>query len=186
MDVVLTNESQVLFLESKFTEYLNTTLTYKVKPYYIRAYSDAFGEQLQLDNIIFDRTSCSWKSLNGRQYLEGLKQMVCHYLGIKNCIEQKAGQIASWNVDTSDSIDKSISSKSEFFLGEVLFDFSCDEFVNYKRLHSQLVQKLSPVLVNGKRFTVINELLTYQSIFNGANARLLTQTIRNFYGLGHA
>ena len=183
MDIVLTNSSQVLFLESKFTEYLTTTFAYKVKPYYLKAYDNVLGEIIQVGDVIFNRTSCSWESPKCRQYLEGIKQMVCHYLGIKNCIEQTAVRIPSWNVNIADSASECLAAKSEFFLGEILFAFSCDEFKNYKRLHSQLVPRLKPIRINDKRFSVVKELFTYQSIFSGTNAKLLTKPIREFYAL---
>lgn len=187
MDVVLTNDDTVLFLESKFSEYLNPTKTYNASIAYDDYYKQILGANLSLGDISICATNgkCLWTCPTGKHaYLEGLKQLISHTLGICNTLAQQQ-PLKSWDV-----AEGNLSNKKHFILAEILFRFEDDTepngpFASYARYYPELRDKLNAYikrqeLAPDKDFHIHNTILTYQDIFKG-NINLLNKTISNFY-----
>jgi len=175
MDIVLLNKDKALFLESKFTEYLKPTEEYEVRPYYRTRYRELFKEDIHWSvpgggEISFDYKKCCWRSSQSI-YLEGIKQMICHYLGITH--QRKENTRLGKNWEELKLRDKTI------ILGEIIFQFKGAEFDNYENAHNELSRHLKDGGV-----TVLDNLLTYQHVFkNDGNCQLLTETTKKFYSL---
>ena len=132
IDVKLTGEcegkSVSLYLESKFSEYVNqrgkTSFSYTDD--YNNIYSKLQGKIEDLDIIIGCDKITLVQTNNKRlaRYWQGIKQMISHYLGMKNC---------------KDKIEL-------IYLGEILYDFRPyipnDFFGDYEDIHKQLVDAL--------------------------------------------
>ena len=91
MDIVLRNESgDWLFIESKFLEYL-TSNSFKISESYRTAESYKFYENDQdlakkWADFIKD---ISEKNTDKKQYWEGIKQEICHLIGLTNWIKNE-------------------------------------------------------------------------------------------------
>ena len=191
MDVVLLNDEYALFLESKFTEYLipktSKVKRCKIDSYYKKYYQPLKNYKARLDQegrifrlnegIWFDLSKYCWES-NKPIYLEGLKQMVCHYLGLKNSYVERP---KTW--------EQKIANR-KILLGEILFKFDEDkeQFKCYAEAYKALSNVLNKIQENEtKKIMVLNELLTYQQdVFsednNGDNSSLLSEVTKKFYG----
>lgn len=171
MDIVLLNEQSALFLESKFSEYVKPKKA-EVSSYYNELYTHLFREGLKFKNFQFQHQT--WQGINGeRAYMEGVKQMISHYLGIQNCINNPK----KWKV--ADLCGKRIK------LGEIVYRFGekddpASKFGHYSRISSELLSRLKN---KDPQIDVIDKVLPYQEIFSGENASLLTKKTREFYGL---
>ena len=157
-----------LYLESKFSEYVNqrenTSFSYTED--YNSIYTKLQGKIKDLDiNIGCDKiTLVQTNSKRPVQYWEGFKQMVSHYLGMKNCKDQ------------SDLI----------YLGEIVYDFrpfkdmQNDFYEDYREIYKQLVDTLEDIETEPQKFKVGKNLLTYQGVFESFN---LDERVRELYNL---
>lgn len=189
MDIVLWNdEGDILYLESKFSEYLTTDESYKQIPSkrYRHEFARVFNhwdEFSMSDN--YDYTDKEGKihegfdlnSKYGKHYIEGLKQMVAHYMGIRK------------NKNSREKMPDGRRFKN-IYLAEILYKFSdkdraalkgkdVDPFDDYEALHGELVKRLDEPQSG---ITVIDKVLTYQDVFKN-NQRLLTAEVKSFYSL---
>lgn len=166
---VCEGKSVALYLESKFSEYVNQRGKQKFTftKEYDSIYSKLSGkiDDLKIDINKNETISLSPADKNRpAQYWQGIKQMVSHYLGMKNC------------TDTSDII----------YLGEILYDFSpyiympLDYLSDYKKMHKQLVTALEEIETEPQRFTIIKNILTYQDVFQNYE---LDKQVRELYKL---
>ena len=170
IDVKLTGEcegkSVSLYLESKFSEYVNqrgkTSFSYTDD--YNNIYSKLQGKIEDLDIIIGCDEITLVQTNNKRlaRYWQGIKQMISHYLGMKNCKD-----------------------KSELiYLGEILYDFRPyipnDFFGDYEDIHKQLVDALELIEIEPQSFKVGKNILTYQGVFKNYN---LDERVRELYVL---
>lgn len=205
VDVVLvgenltTNKKAILFLESKFSEYLVVINQFKhlgggylEKPYCDDYYNDDFLKDLNIRILrnpdktlsIFSHKDKDGKMANyygfetisgEKTYLEGLKQLISHYIGITNFIQ-------------SDIVDKRKDALSpegaEIYLGEILFDFNFGDAQKKLTIYSSYYKKLATRL-NGLRakIKVLDEVLKYSLFKDRNNGYLLSDEIRNFYRL---
>ena len=111
IDVALYGDASVLFMESKFSEYLSPS------PYEVKStkYYDVIYDRLKDDLKAAQVAKTSNKkgkpvlARTGKKsiYCEGLKQMVSHYLGVRTEIKKGRGDLEGKKV----------------YLGEILFDF---------------------------------------------------------------
>ena len=170
IDVKLTGEcegkSVSLYLESKFSEYVNqrgkTSFSYTDD--YNTIYSKLQGKIEDLDIIIGcdEITLVQTNNKRPARYWQGIKQMISHYLGMKNCKD-----------------------KSELiYLGEILYDFRPyipnDFFGDYEDIHKQLVDALELIEIEPQSFKVGKNILTYQGVFKNYN---LDERVRELYNL---
>lgn len=177
IDVTLTGtdsngKSVVLFLESKFSEYLSHA---KCEGISDKVYGDIYTKlKKRIDGLNIAKETGAWSisatSERPQAYCEGIKQMISHYQGIKD------GFIGSDN-------DKF----NHIYLGEILFKFEDnnvdkrnENFINYTRYYKSLAKRLNEIN-NDERFKVLVEPLTYQDIFKDFK---LDDSVQKFYGIG--
>lgn len=182
MDVLLIGKKDekkvLLFLECKFSEYLHTNTKSSRTPrknrivYYSEKYRDAFDNYLP-KNIRYN----DYSSINeGLQllsdepiYLDGLKQMIHHYIAITN-FSNKHFYEDNYNQEIANDYELN-SDNIDIFFGEIVFDFKKDfsikKLENYKKVYSKLKFQLS----DNKRITLLDDLLIYQDLIkeNGSN-----------------
>lgn len=183
----------ILFLESKFSEYLEVTnefhrlgLGYLTK--YSKIYNDEFLGNVGLsiikdtDNqpVFFDEAGKhrNVKRYNGIQlqnkneetYIEGLKQMISHYIGIEHFIGN----------DLEDERNLNYSADTDVYLGEILFDFNFEASKDCLDTYSLYYKKLATGLnVLNPNIHVVNEILRYSSFRN--KDYFLPEPVRKFY-----
>ena len=112
IDVALYGEDSVLFLESKFSEYLYPKPQEVKSTEYYNIIYDRLKDDLKKAHVakIANKKGKQVLARTGKEaiYCEGLKQMISHYLGIVTEIKNGREDLAGKNV----------------FLGEILFNFS--------------------------------------------------------------
>lgn len=164
---VCEGKSVALYLESKFSEYINQRgkQEFTFTKEYDSIYSKLQGKIAGLNISGLNENEKISLTQTGKnrpaRYWQGIKQMVSHYLGMKNC------------KDTSDII----------YLGEILYDFKDmpnDYFGDYKEVHQQLVTALEEIETEPQRFKVVKNILTYQDIFKNYK---LDERVRELYKL---
>ena len=185
MDVVLrginkkTGKKVVLFLESKFTEYLNCGKKGDIS----KAYNDEYKKLSLFDNPIEsisfgnDGEFIYIKSNKPRKfpiYCGGIKQMLSHYIGVRNyAIQKNVGHQKSKFVDNE-----------EILLGEIMFDFngaitnSSEKLDNYKKVYTELAKRINN---HQTQIRMLNEVMTYQDIFSGDFIK--EKKVKQFYNL---
>ncbi len=174
-------EPSALYLESKFTEYLDPKdmkekkdkagkTIYPISGKYLKYYKELFEGFAGLERT-YSKEGVSLFSNDGKaHYCEGVKQMVSHYIGAKN----------------SDDLFKGL----KVYLGTILFDFSeydCDvdrsgaEIQDYMGLYSELAKRLNSYREPG--LTVIEEAFTYQDFFANIKDYELDKSVKDYYQL---
>lgn len=177
VDVVLigtgsSGKPAVLFLESKFSEYyegtgkrLEVATAYLDDRYGNVLYRKSSLEKMGLDRITREGdetfTLCSKETC----YLEGLKQMISHYIGIRNLCEKPDGR--------EDAVAREISAGARGLLGEILFTKGIGQLpvrnggeclASYRKKYMALAAALNEQLekdgISG-RFTVLRDILSY-------------------------
>lgn len=179
----LKSSENVLFLESKFSEYL--TLGQK-KDISNIVYGDIYRmlfNQPSVDKLVCERQDSGYFLLKtnekGNHYCEGIKQMISHYMGVLNFIRT----LECPNV----------------YLGCILFDFKDDtidtkvegagisHLEDYRRVYSYLCKKLEGLsgdFAKPENLHVLNECLTYQDVFQmEQNRNVLDKNVKTFYSL---
>ena len=165
----------VLFLESKFSEYLTFGKYSKISNEVYKDVYEKLSDSLEEMKLMFkgmdkkpgysELVSREGKT---RHYAGGIKQMISHFLGVNN---------VSQNEDLKDC---------DIYLAEILYKFpeSIDidpnhtKFNDYDKLYRILAKglnKISPYNVS-----IASECLTYQDVFNGFN---LDSSVKKFYSL---
>lgn len=177
MDVVLIGsnkqgESVILFLESKFSEYLSHGKYDKISDVYDEVYYQLTADQQPIDGLEIVRGEDMWSISAAphrpQQYCQGIKQMISHYQGVQK------GFIGS----TEDKYD-------QIYLGEILFKFpeevdaKHNSYNSYVGLYKQLAQKLNSINAC-KKFKVIEASLSYQDVLKDYD---LDPDVREFYAL---
>lgn len=190
MDVVLRgkdkNEQEVvLFLESKFSEYLKggkcDDISYDT---YYKTYDNLKLFQNPISNVRFDADAKNNKisivnSRNNPIYCEGIKQMLSHYIGVSGYNKDRGGALTSGK-----KAHKSFKADSneKVLLGEILFDFGNNipnanaRLDNYKLAYSEL----SKIINEKGNIKMLDNVLTYQGVFTNENF-FLDPIVREFY-----
>lgn len=172
IDVVLeghykeSDKEVVLFLESKFSEYLSWGKYSGISEMVYKETYDSLKECLQKMELKYENSELT--SLTGptHHYASGIKQMVSHALGVRNAA----------NEDKYKNCD--------IYLGEILFRFPEEidsgqkKFNDYTRLYKILADGLNSI--SDSKFKVISKCLTYQDIFESFK---LDEAVRRFYSL---
>ena len=182
------NEDIILFLESKFSEYL-TPRQANVALEYIKQYPNIYNpkEPSFLDAIGFEfKKNKKDGSLihqleregkiekvykigpkHGSAYSEGIKQMISHYLGVDNFINGKPFD------------RRPLPNGAKVYLGEIIFDFSFkdaeDCLSKYRAVYEKLAKELNKL---NKGIHVLEKPLNY-SLFKKKD--FINPTIRKFY-----
>lgn len=192
IDVVLENNQtgDLLFLESKFSEYLNPSNNAFAKKYfefyteilpmiehyplqivYPRKYKDEVGMGLK---------AASKSKLYSHLYMDGIKQCFSHLIGI--CQGPDENEVFQWG-----------GFKGNIRFGTIIYRFPGDSFKSYKSFYSNSVGKIDSNKLNrainhlqgidnrfANRIEILPEILTYQDVFNGFN---LPRNIKIYYNL---
>lgn len=215
MDVVLVAKDRktVLFLESKFSEYYasasNRSKRISVQ-YASNKYSKFFYEKewlkmlgIDMDYDPDDETRKKFTlSVKGEQinYLDGFKQMISHYIGIRRRIDESGKRImpdknTAENRAIADVILSVVENpESRVYLGEIVFDkFHLPEgntkdpdpqkvLRDYSELYARLAKKMNQKIADdglADRFVVLENELKYSDILTRGNVEPLTA---DFYG----
>ncbi len=183
MDVVLEGknvqgESVALFLECKFSEYLNSGKYAGISAeVYKQAYTDlGLFKSSTLEPIMAKENNGKLELMTSKpyHYCAGIKQMISHYMGVRNYAERG---------------DNALDENSQFkgkqpdviLLGEILFKF--DEKVDPKgkyRIYAEDYRKLAKAINEKnkvKKLRMLNDVLCYQDIEN----RTLDVRVKRFY-----
>jgi hypothetical protein len=204
MDVVLVSSDRktVLFLESKFSEYYMSAAesggaisVQYAKNEYSKFFYDTEEEGVDdwLKSIGIDTTynpketeqkkfklSTIDKSLN---YLDGFKQMISHYVGIRRRIKEHehiAFDLEPKNKETVELILEALKNpESKVYLGEILYDKfydpeDCEDqpnpqtvLGNYSKLYSHLADKMNDIIKEdglADKFVVLKDEITYSEV----------------------
>ena len=183
MDVVLEGknvqgESVALFLECKFSEYLNSGKYAGISAeVYKQAYTDlGLFKSSTLEPIMAKENNGELELSTSKpyHYCAGIKQIISHYMGVRNYAERG---------------DNALDENSQFkgkqpdviLLGEILFKF--DEKVDPKgkyRIYAEDYRKLAKAINEKntvKKLRMLNDVLCYQDIEN----RTLDVRVKRFY-----
>lgn len=198
VDILLISNDQkiLLFLESKFSEYLNLEKGKKVSSKYKEIY-----EKYNIHNGTGTYYKYKMNSKNSKEiilsrddgeetYIEGVKQMISHHIGVCNFINNDGYKIK--NIKKYSDMQKSNYQDYKVVLGEIVFDGwqgkDFKEYNNRFELYKKEYKNICVVLnsykgESDKKPMVLNDLLTYQDLFrdNEDNIKLLNEKIRKFY-----
>ena len=191
MDVVLVSNSQrlILFLESKFSEYLTAKST-EVRYEYINEFGQDFYNEIFLKSINMQiindkktgnikRTRITKKGTKEEYfvlaaapnrpacYAEGIKQMISHYIGVTHF---KNGNLCAKE-------KRNLNQNYSVYLGEILFNFDYEkaktQMENYESHYKDLVTALK---TKNPRFEMLNIPLKYSELKDKCN-----EEIRQYY-----
>lgn len=196
VDVLLQAESgNLLFIESKFTEYLEASSPNIVESYksiYETLLPLIYGMPLQMvfpkkfteggkDIIGFGLKPKSERRDFQNLYLTGIKQSISHLIGISK------GPSADDNSQWSDNIDG-----KKLRYGTILYRLKSSAFANYNNFYHQTIGKITSdnlaECLNGHsapfvgQIEVLPNLLTYQEVF-GKSGFKLPERVKRFYKL---
>lgn len=198
MDVVLVGKDSeginvIFFLESKFSEYLNTGMCNNIS---IDAYKKSYDELgLIGDNAIkglliqegigTDNLTClQIMSTREPQYCSGIKQMISHYIGITNFISRGVDALDPKQIQDFETIvNLRDDAKTKIILGEVLFAFDDKvdkgktKFSRYSSIYRDLALKLKK---KSSRLHILPEVLTYQELLKDFE---IDSKVKDFYQL---
>lgn len=177
IDVMLVNKQEkvVLLLESKLSEYLTCGKKKGINIEYKNQHADVmkFGEISTHINMFIEDNSITIQGKDAQShYCEGIKQMLCHFIGAMN-------------------FEKSNDEKHEGLkgyqklLGTVLLDLSSinkKKFKTYEKDYKELAEYLNDL---DKDVQVLDEVITYQNLYKEAkgNGYQISDKIVNYYGL---
>jgi hypothetical protein len=185
------DEKIILFLESKFSEYITGITTkdskYEVgKSYFTDDYSKPFYKEEFLKSLQLERyeekskTKTYLRPTEEAKYIEGIKQMISHYVGIRKFIK------GDYFYNDDEEVLKLVKGYSDgkIILGEILFDNfekTLDHFQkNYEKDYSKLAKKINEETKKTeecKNFSVLEKVINYSEI----KGFIKNPTIRKFY-----
>lgn len=181
----------VLFLESKFSEYYDSPAKRSdniSSAYLDNIYGKPLYSKASLDNMglyITKRGGDKYFALCSEElcYLEGIRQMISHYIGIRNLCDSPH--------DKNDAIANAVSAGAKILLGEILFtngigqlriDSGKECLEAYREKYIPLAKELNDLLKKdglSNRFAVIGDILSYSQFRDKAYIR--EPQIKRFY-----
>ena len=203
MDIVLVGKDSddkdvIFFLESKFSEYLNTGICNNIS---IDAYKQKYDNvgllnQNAIQGLFFEvntNENCLQIKSETPQYCAGIKQMISHYLGVTNFIDKGAEALdpkqrqMSIYKEPFDRLNELLKKGAQIILGEVLFAFDdivdkMDNKGETKRSKYTKIYKELAKILNDKtsKLYILPEVLTYQELLKDFK---LDNKVRAFYQL---
>lgn len=182
----VTKRTALLFLESKFSEYLSLGPDTRRKAYRT-LYETVFKSTMSACGLDIGENRTNKEGvetfmITGNHYCSGTTQMICHFIGISNLLDGMYHQ-------RTKSILKDINlTESDVFLGEIVYRFNdqtlvvkgkddtdVNAFFDYKDQYSKFRDSIIPL---DKRIHILPELLTYQEVFSEYD---LEESVRDFY-----
>lgn len=180
----------VLFLESKFSEYYQGVS--KQSKEITAAYLDnQYSKALYKDDVL-DRMGIRKEKRNDAFilystkdacYLEGIKQMISHYIGVRNLCDSSERK--------DDLVAQAVSAGAKILLGEIFFTKGIGRlhletgeecFASYRKKYLILADILNEQLKNdgmSEKFTVLGDILSYSQFQNKTFIR--ESQIKRFY-----
>ena len=193
IDVLLMGENRkkLLFLESKFTEYLSgrkvTLSPGRYKEFYTKLTEKnnfRFSAGYLPVNSKTDKSQKTqyalYKGKKTSEYLEGIKQAFSHLLGIATGPAKKQ---TKGNEDYTSSL---LENADEIKFASIVFNCDNKKFDDYKILYKSVFENSEVILETIKevlpkseiKLTIVPKLLQYQKVFQDNN---LSDEVRNFY-----
>lgn len=180
MDVVLLNKDIVMFLECKFSEYLCSGKYSHISQVYYDTYQDlhlfdGLGDMIAQNMPDNDQSEIELIQRKNYQYCAGIKQMVSHYMGIRNFIN-----------DGFNSKDMSLGFlPKKVLLAEILFALPENVDAKNRRQKYEEAYKLIAERINADSkkpdiFEMLPNSFTYQDVFKSYD---LSPKIKEFYML---
>lgn len=192
IDVALVskNNEVVLYLESKFTEYLSGIRSNRFSEKYGKMLEKVFGEAK--DGKPYIKNDDEYQ-ITGYTYGNGIKQMLAHFIGVcKGCAK-----------DACEVVKKAVADGAQIYLGTILYKFEGRKFANYEDAIKDVANSMNIVLDEysikdgkdcdyketnpeeilthaPKNFRVLTEVFTYQDLIK-ANPNLVNDKIKDFY-----
>ena len=160
-----------LFLESKFSEYLTHGEKDMISTPVYRDIYHRINKTLDSIGVTFDEYSEKYSKLRYKNkkkthYLEGVKQVVSHFLGVQSVATDERAQ------------------NENIYLGEILFKFPEEVDSKHKKFndYAQAYETLAAGLnsITDSKFKVIGHCFTYQDVFKSFD---LDDAVRTFYSL---
>jgi len=208
VDVVLVSSDwkNVLYLESKFKETLEVSSEIEVRGAY--RWKNKCGVEIYKEDSFIKHTGSILKgnkdetfkiAVRGdepKTYLDGIKQMISHYIGMLN----------GSNGKNEDVFEEKIKEAKNINLASIVYDFpnipnfkeNSDSLSFEKRLenYGELYEKLAKYLntLTGKlkepsddiKYSVREKLLTYQNVFSSEdNKKLLSCEVKSLFNIGN-
>ena len=177
VDVVLVGKDKqsgrkvTLFLESKFSEYLTHGEKDKIATSVYRNIYHRINKTLDSIGVSFDEYSkeyskLKYKDKKSTHYLEGVKQVISHFLGVQSIATDERAQ------------------NEDIYLGEILFKFPEEVDKEHKKFndYTQIYETLATGLnsITDSKFKVVDQCFTYQEVFKSFD---LDDAVRGFYSL---
>ena len=193
IDVLLMGENRkkLLFLESKFTEYLSggkvTLSPHRYEEFYsmlTEKNNFRFSAGYLPANSKTDKSQKTqyalYKGKKTSEYLEGIKQAFSHLLGIATGPAKKQ---TKGNEDYTSSL---LENADEIKFASIVFNCDNDKFKKYDDLYKSVFENsdvikgtIKDVLKKRElKLTIVPHLLQYQEVFQ---ANFLSDVVRNFY-----
>ena len=173
MDVVLTNdEGDILFVECKFSEYLEADKPEISSSYFTNEESKDVMNSLLNERMLIKRGEKRYSAVFNSKpvYATGLKQIVAHYIGINHFI---ARELYENNYGDDRDMIKHISNPRVRFI-EVLFDFG-EGLKDYRKASDYLINEII------KKPDIYKPSITYQEILNQNKDYKLDKNVLKFY-----
>lgn len=205
MDVVLqADDGTLLFLESKFTEYIDGQSNENI---YGASYIDLYKKRLDVllkGNInVTQRNDFLVLSSDKKQYIEGIKQSISHLIGLVKGPQEHIDQY--YNSEYLDSYKSAFEAAPKMFYATILFNpvklFSKEKennvFNDYVELFSKTIGENGAKILNEiktwcentehrnydvSKIEIISEPITYQDLFT-KNPWFLPLKVAKFYHL---
>ena len=196
IDVLLMgdNRKKLLFLESKFTEYLSrgyVTLSNKYRDLYIKLQKLNLPFNIKFINVLQESDNSHkepdikegirlYTEEKTSEYLYGIKQAFSHLLGIATGPAKKQ---TKGNEDYTRSL---LENADEIKFASIVFNCDNKKFDDYKILYESVFENSEVILETIKevlpkseiKLTIVPKLLQYQKVFQDNN---LSDEVRNFY-----
>lgn len=193
IDVLLMGENRkkLLFLESKFTEYLSggkvTLSPHRYETFYnnlTKKLDCPFSAGYPTVNSQTDKSKITqyalYKGEKTSEYLEGIKQAFSHLLGIAT------GPAKNQTKGNEDYTRSLLENADEIKFASIVFNCDDKKFDDYNRLYKSVFENSNVIKDTIKdvlkkrelKLTIISELLEYQDVFQANN---LSDEVRNYY-----
>lgn len=193
IDVLLMGENRkkLLFLESKFTEYLSggkvTLSPHRYETFYnnlTKKLDCPFSAGYPTVNSQTDKSQITQYALYTDKetslFLDGIKQAFSHLLGIATGPAKKQ---TKGNEDYTRSL---LENADEIKFASIVFNCDDKKFDDYNRLYKSVFENSNVIKDTIKdvlkkrelKLTIISELLEYQDVFQANN---LSDEVRNYY-----
>ncbi|MDE6340451.1 MAG: hypothetical protein K2K97_11795, partial [Muribaculaceae bacterium] len=194
------DETKILFLESKFTEYFSHNTNSELSERYTNFFK-AFNPTMDKDNFKFIHNQNTEESaLNSGSpqfYLEGIKQVFCHILGIATG-PKKENFSSKEKKEQADEYIKAFKKATKFEFASIVY-YDKDKFDSYEEIYSKTfgssnesrIKAALKEVLNSKDnrrnieiLTIRHNLLTYQEVFKKNNPDFkMPDKVRKFYDL---